>query len=1362
MYLTPPTFNSGEERRSGEQRRANSWITGNTAQFGANTASHPKSLVMYPPEVGYSSGQPPPDDVSALRGALVDAHNQRMVDPTGGSSYLEGITVSCRINNMNSTSPCNRDQNGNIADDGCVPANMNDPTNEYYCPNCAADRKRALGSVTNGDTAVNIDELNGYATFRPNAARGGEAAMTIQAETNALVGLTCTATNAQSLSLTTETQVQMRNCDLGYRKPKTGVGDCAPCGRNTYSRQLGGTECYDCPAGGVCEGVETDVNNREIKRGYNAWPAAGYWEIYIPENSPKKCWEYQRSLVAAVPSDPTNLDRVQDRICGKYVAETPPTFYKCQRKEWCPGGGYNVSTVVDLGLNRPVNMGMCRPGHTGPMCSLCETNPPYNFQSGYCVPCQSEDGSFFDMYGKLMILVTIAFIVIVLLAFKAYQKYMQKLASAEAEKAADERPKVLWDPDANLADPEKEKVDDSGHIPVKRIRQLASGAPVSTNDMQAYKFEGTSEKEAKKGTNTPRATNRIYAIFKHMTGGVNQLGKDNFIKGTGAKMAPFFMHLLGIPEDSKILKSNFRNKWINLERTLGAEKTVQILDRLEELILRSTGGAAPDILKVKVHQMSVSRQEDLVQRAIQIREGGRRHTRSRKAGLGAIQDIAIADQVAGGPGITGVVENLGSPGGGGGGPSSSDSLITSLMETGSKLGKDALDLVEDEGFVMRELVADAGREAAGALGSLGREGIFDYITDIEGDTDGSEVVVDAASGLAAGLTSDDASSVWDCLDCCGSITGEISGAIEGAQNFGLEGLVALSEEFSVLASKLKAPFKILASHLQILSSLEVTLEIPWPDIFTNFTMSLSFINLEMFEILPAGCIATFNFYHKFLGTISFPVMCTAALIVFVKWTMSSVRDRGNTEAARKAKGNGFMAFFLFTYLIYPGVSAEILRMFACEKIAKEMYLTADLTLKCYTSEYTMYFLMALGAVLVYPIGIPLFYGVILFQRRHKFHLEETQYTYGFLYDQYEYDKWYYEIVELLRKLALTGTVTFFFEGSISQISTALLISCIFLMIHIHLQAYYYNDDDTLQLAAMGTATMTLFGGILLRASEDSECAASQAQGQTEVGTEFMGFLLVAIQVLVIAISFYCVIFKKLVPQFREFSHRLKKMQVIIKQHDSAKAMPGHLLEEAAKIQLEVEMASRYGIRFANDDAKDLVEMKEIVAEFDEINNAFSVESPRMGPKVLHDSVDRSGLERVESIDRMHTPRDQEFAPMEDLMPYQKLGVDAQLSRLKNRATVFNAGQTTDHAMWEPEAVVVAHRVDESRDTLPEAFAEVVSFVPEGFRAFVAPPSLMNTSDTSSARPPPPPPPPGPPNPESGQEGSGSGAGVGMA
>lgn len=74
----------------------------------------------------------------------------------------------------------------------------------------------------------------------------------------------------------------------------------------------------------------------------------------------------------------------------------------------------------------------------------------------------------------------------------------------------------------------------------------------------------------------------------------------------------------------------------------------------------------------------------------------------------------------------------------------------------------------------------------------------------------------------------------------------------------------------------------------------------------------------------------------------------------------------------------FWKLFLYLlFLIYPSVSGTVLRHFVCKQIDDHSYLLTDLRIQCYTDQWTTYAFIAIALILIYPIGIPVFFFALL-------------------------------------------------------------------------------------------------------------------------------------------------------------------------------------------------------------------------------------------------------------------------------------------------------------------------------------------------------------------------------------------------
>lgn len=113
---------------------------------------------------------------------------------------------------------------------------------------------------------------------------------------------------------------------------------------------------------------------------------------------------------------------------------------------------------------------------------------------------------------------------------------------------------------------------------------------------------------------------------------------------------------------------------------------------------------------------------------------------------------------------------------------------------------------------------------------------------------------------------------------------------------------------------------------------------------------------------------------------------------------------------------GWKIVMMGLFIIYPSVSSTILRMMHCtENIAGKHYLYADWRIVCYEDDWFTYLLIALVALVVYPIGVPFMYWYFLYTNRDALHDEDhpdhaqVSARFNFIYRQYEPEAWYWEV-----------------------------------------------------------------------------------------------------------------------------------------------------------------------------------------------------------------------------------------------------------------------------------------------------------------------------------------------------------------
>ena len=164
----------------------------------------------------------------------------------------------------------------------------------------------------------------------------------------------------------------------------------------------------------------------------------------------------------------------------------------------------------------------------------------------------------------------------------------------------------------------------------------------------------------------------------------------------------------------------------------------------------------------------------------------------------------------------------------------------------------------------------------------------------------------------------------------------------------------------------------------MLSQLSVVYAIPFPSLYTNLLRWVGLLELNFVDMLPLGCVLTFSFHTALvMRTLFLPALSTIALLLHLVKAPKKVRETGRT------------LLFLVLFLIYPGTSAAIFATFQCEDLSDgTRWLRADLSIDCDSTTHTGFSAYAAVMILVYPIGTPVLYYVLL--RRNRAALDQLQ------------------------------------------------------------------------------------------------------------------------------------------------------------------------------------------------------------------------------------------------------------------------------------------------------------------------------------------------------------------------------------
>jgi hypothetical protein len=327
--------------------------------------------------------------------------------------------------------------------------------------------------------------------------------------------------------------------------------------------------------------------------------------------------------------------------------------------------------------------------------------------------------------------------------------------------------------------------------------------------------------------------------------------------------------------------------------------------------------------------------------------------------------------------------------------------------------------------------------------------------------------------------------------------------------------------------QISATFKIGVGLVQCLSTLRRFSKVRWPVTFVAFIEAIDIFLIEAFSVVPAECLAgrRLGFFYELVATLVLPLVTFLVIMLMAAivygWELHSIRrtkrlgllNQAKVREQTQAQPEGTVVAvcsssvsfqrtaspapppppakrpdarryhhedsllkmlnrpqvwtlnILAWLLVFPSVTRKALESFDCIELLGKTYLRADPAIGCEDDEY---YLMASVAFVGVVYGCVLAPALVILHTKHKHASPERMCRARVALLTYSYqDKFYYwEAVDLTRKLMLTSVVLLVGVDTIWQLWFATAIGLVFLVLYQALKPYRDELSHRIQLAAM--------------------------------------------------------------------------------------------------------------------------------------------------------------------------------------------------------------------------------------------------------------------------------------------------------
>lgn len=270
----------------------------------------------------------------------------------------------------------------------------------------------------------------------------------------------------------------------------------------------------------------------------------------------------------------------------------------------------------------------------------------------------------------------------------------------------------------------------------------------------------------------------------------------------------------------------------------------------------------------------------------------------------------------------------------------------------------------------------------------------------------------------------------------------------------------------------------------------------FPSVYQDFLDSVDVINFDLSWVVSVGCVVITDFHDQVLFATLGPLVIMATMGGTYITAMRINACWG--DARRVVRRKHVSMVLLLTFLVYSPVSSTLFKMFACDELDDgKKYLRADYRIECDASKHIALQIYSGFMVVLYVFGIPAFYGVLLFNNRGGLltsvgrDRDESIKPITDLWQPYRPERFYYEVIECMRRVLLTGVLVFIFPNTAGQIAVALIIATFFLALSEALAPHASLWDTWCSRTGHVIVFMSIFLALLLKVDVSEERASSQ-------------------------------------------------------------------------------------------------------------------------------------------------------------------------------------------------------------------------------------------------------------------------------
>jgi len=279
--------------------------------------------------------------------------------------------------------------------------------------------------------------------------------------------------------------------------------------------------------------------------------------------------------------------------------------------------------------------------------------------------------------------------------------------------------------------------------------------------------------------------------------------------------------------------------------------------------------------------------------------------------------------------------------------------------------------------------------------------------------------------------------------------------------------------------RMKSGVKVMFASGQITASLpRVVPSLALPKSYEKVVEASQVLKLDIFTLVPVGCWTggTFNYYDRTVAmTLPVIALCsTCFLLGFLT-----------------RKNRFYTVAIVVTYLTLPTITTTVFGLFPCDPLDDGRYfLRADYHIRCDDEGRFVWGMFGAAMVFTFPVCVPALYFFLLWKKKDKIRKpveerskDEDIHDIIFLWDPYKPEFWYWEVVETLRRLGMTGLLSIIKPGTFTQLTTGLIFAAMYTVLLSKLEPYQEARDSRIAILSSAMVELTFIASYLMKAQD---------------------------------------------------------------------------------------------------------------------------------------------------------------------------------------------------------------------------------------------------------------------------------------